>query len=60
MRVLIVEDDRRIAADLERGLQAAGYITETATDGEDAWFRGDTEDYSAIILDLGLPRMDGL
>jgi two-component system, OmpR family, response regulator len=60
MRVLIVEDDRRIAADLERGLQAAGYITEIATDGEDAWFRGDTEDYSAIILDLGLPRMDGL
>jgi DNA-binding response OmpR family regulator len=60
MRVLVVEDDRRIAADLARGLQAAGYLTEIVGDGEEAWFRGDTEDYAAIILDLGLPRMDGL
>jgi DNA-binding response OmpR family regulator len=60
MRVLIVEDDRRIAADLARGLEAAGYVTEIVRDGEEAWFRGDTEDYSAIILDLGLPGMDGL
>ncbi|MBB5045338.1 DNA-binding response OmpR family regulator [Rhodopseudomonas rhenobacensis] len=60
MRVLVVEDDRRIAADLERGLQAAGYVVETVGDGEEAWFRGDTEDYAAIVLDLGLPGMDGL
>jgi DNA-binding response OmpR family regulator len=60
MRVLLVEDDRRIAAELARGLQAAGYLTELAGEGEDAWFRGDTEDYAAIILDLGLPGMDGL
>jgi DNA-binding response OmpR family regulator len=60
MRVLVVEDDRRIAADVERALDAAGYLVETVRDGEEAWFRGDTEDYGAIILDLGLPRMDGL
>lgn len=60
MRVLLVEDDRRIAADIERALAAAGYVVETVRDGEEAWFRGDTEDYGAIILDLGLPRMDGL
>jgi two-component system OmpR family response regulator len=60
MRVLVVEDDRRIAADLERALAAAGYVVEIVRDGEEAWFRGDTEDYGAIILDLGLPGMDGL
>lgn len=60
MRVLVVEDDRRIAADVSRALQAAGYVVETVRDGEEAWFRGDTEDYGAIILDLGLPGMDGL
>ena len=60
MRVLLVEDDRRIASDIERALGAAGYVAETVRDGEEAWFRGDTEDYAAIILDLGLPRMDGL
>ena len=60
MRVLLVEDDRRIAADVARALEAAGYVVETVADGEEAWFRGDTEDYAAIILDLGLPKMDGL
>ena len=43
-----------------RALEAAGYIPEIVSDGEDAWFRGDTEDYSAIILDLGLPELDGI
>lgn len=60
MRLLLVEDDRRIAADIAAALEAAGYVVETVRDGEEAWFRGDTEDYSAIILDLGLPKMDGL
>ncbi|MBZ0141320.1 MAG: response regulator transcription factor [Pseudorhodoplanes sp.] len=60
MRVLVVEDDRRIAADIGRALQAAGYVVEVVGDGEEAWFRGDTEDYGAIVLDLGLPGMDGL
>jgi DNA-binding response OmpR family regulator len=60
MRVLLVEDDRRIASDVVRALKAAGYVVETVSDGEEAWFRGDTEDYGAIVLDLGLPGMDGL
>lgn len=60
MRLLLVEDDRRIASDIERALQAAGYVVETVRDGEEAWFRGDTEDYGAVVLDLGLPGMDGL
>ncbi|AWM07185.1 response regulator transcription factor [Bradyrhizobium symbiodeficiens] len=60
MRLLLVEDDRRIAADVERALHAAGYVVETVRNGEEAWFRGDTEEYGAVILDLGLPGMDGL
>ena len=60
MRLLLVEDDRRIAADVGRALRAAGYVVETVGNGEEAWFRGDTEDYGAIVLDLGLPGIDGL
>ncbi|MDD1525852.1 DNA-binding response regulator [Bradyrhizobium sp. WBOS7] len=60
MRLLLVEDDRRIAADVGKALRAAGYVVETVGNGEEAWFRGDTEDYGAIVLDLGLPGMDGL
>ncbi len=60
MRVLLVEDDPRIASDVARALGAAGYVVETVRDGEKAWFRGDTEAYGAVILDLGLPGMDGL
>ncbi len=60
MRVLLVEDDRRIAADIIRTLTASGYVVETVGDGEEAWFRGDTEDYGAVVLDLGLSKMDGL
>jgi DNA-binding response OmpR family regulator len=60
MRVLLVEDDDRIAAGVARALEAAGYRVETCADGEEAWFLGDTEDYDLIVLDLGLPGMDGL
>jgi DNA-binding response OmpR family regulator len=60
MRVLVVEDDPRIASDVSRALKASGYVAETVASGEDAWFCGDTEDYGAVILDLGLPGMDGL
>jgi two-component system OmpR family response regulator len=60
MRILVVEDDQRIATDVSATLKAAGYVAEMAADGEDAWFRGDTEDYDLVVLDLGLPRMDGL
>ncbi len=60
MRVLVVEDEELIAADLQRGLESNGFVVERAGDGETAWFRGGTEDFAAIVLDLGLPRLDGL
>jgi two-component system, OmpR family, response regulator len=60
MKVLLVEDDRRIAEEVTESLHAAGYLVDRASDGEEAWFKGDTETYAAAILDLGLPRMDGL
>ena len=60
MRILVVEDDPRIAHDVTETLSGAGYVVEHESDGEEAWFKGDTEDYGAVILDLGLPGMDGL
>lgn len=60
MRVLIVEDEPRIREDIKQALTASGYTCDCADDGEDAWFRGDTESYDLVVLDLGLPRMDGL
>ncbi len=60
MRILIVEDEAKIAASIKDVLSHSGFIPEISTDGEDAWFRGGTEDYSAAILDIGLPKLDGL
>jgi two-component system OmpR family response regulator len=60
VRALVVEDERDVADDLARALQSAGFVVDVATDGDDAWFKGDTEDYDVAILDLGLPRIDGL
>ena len=60
MRILLLEADSRIARDIMATLVAAGYTVEHQTNGEEGWFKGDTEDYDAIILDLGLPMLDGL
>jgi len=60
MRCLVVEDDADIRADLQRALEAAGFSVDAVADGETAWYQGDVEDYDAAILDLGLPRLDGL
>ena len=60
MRVLIAEDDDRIAETLIASLTKAGFGVERERDGEVIWFRGDSENYDAIILDLGLPQIDGL
>jgi two-component system OmpR family response regulator len=60
MKVLVVEDEPRIAADISAALKGSGMVVDLATDGEDAWFKGDTESYDAAILDLGLPKLDGL
>ena len=60
MRVLVVEDDADVAGHVTRTLQAAGFVVEQCRDGETAWFLGDTEDFAAVVLDLGLPELDGL
>jgi DNA-binding response OmpR family regulator len=60
MRILLVEDDARLAEGVAAALTGAGFVVDQVGDGEAAWFKGDTESYSAAILDLGLPSMDGL
>jgi two-component system, OmpR family, response regulator len=60
MRILIVEDEPTLQAQLAEGLAAAGYVADRADNGVDAHFLGDSEPYDAAILDLGLPRMDGI
>jgi two-component system OmpR family response regulator len=60
LRVLLVEDEPGIVAEVSECLGRAGYVVETSGDGEDGWFRGETEDFDAIVLDLGLPKLDGL
>jgi len=60
MRILVVEDDPALAAQLSRALTDAGYVVDQAEDGADAHFKGDVETYDAVVLDLGLPVMDGL
>lgn len=60
MRILLVEDDVRLAAELKPRLQQAGFAVETAHDGEDGEFLGREENFDAVVLDLGLPRRPGL
>jgi DNA-binding response OmpR family regulator len=60
MRVLVVEDDPDVADHIRRTLSGAGFLPQVTSDGEDAWFLGDTEDFAAAVLDLGLPGLDGL
>lgn len=60
MRVLIVEDEPNLRQQLHATLTGAGYAVDQAADGEEGLFLGSTEEYDAIILDLGLPEIDGL
>ncbi len=60
MRILVVEDEPALSGQLQRALEGGGYAVDTAADGEEGHFLGDTEPYDAVILDLGLPRVDGL
>ena len=59
MRLLVVEDDRDINRQLADGLVQAGYVVDRAYDGEEGLFLGETEPYDAVILDMGLPKLDG-
>jgi two-component system OmpR family response regulator len=60
MRLLIIEDDKRLATQLKESLEQAGYAVDQAFDGEEGHFLGDSEPYDAVVLDLGLPKMDGI
>ena len=60
MRALVVEDDPVVGPDLAKALGEAGFVVDLSRDGEDAAFKGEVEDYAVVILDLGLPRLDGL
>jgi two-component system OmpR family response regulator len=60
MRVLVVEDDKNLREQLAAALGDAGYSVDTADNGEDGQFLGETEPYDLAILDLGLPKIDGL
>lgn len=60
MRILVVEDESRLSKQLAAALGEAGYAVDCAAEGERAEFLGQTEQYDAIVLDLGLPKVDGL
>ena len=60
MRILIVEDEPTLHAQLAEALRVAGYAVDGADNGVDAYHMGNSEPYDAVILDLGLPRMDGI
>jgi two-component system, OmpR family, response regulator len=60
LRVLVVEDEVRLSRQLAKALTDAGYAVDCAADGERADFLAHTEQYDAVVLDLGLPKIDGL
>ena len=60
MRILVVEDDRDLNRQVSEALEEAGYVVDRAYDGSEGHFLGDTEPYDAVILDIGLPEMDGI
>src|SRR5579872_2560057 len=60
MRILVVEDEKHIASFIKQGLQEAGYAVDTVNDGEKGYFLAGTEKYDLIVLDIMLPKMDGI
>jgi two-component system OmpR family response regulator len=60
MRLLVVEDDPDLNRLLVNALKEGGYVVDSAQDGEEGHFLGETEPYDAVILDLGLPKMEGV
>lgn len=60
MRILVVEDEPTLARQLSDALSTSGYAVDVANNGEDAHFMGDTEPFDAVVLDLGLPVIDGI
>jgi two-component system OmpR family response regulator len=60
MRILVIEDDTNLNRQVKEALTEGGYAVDVAFDGEEGHFLGDTEPYDAVVLDIGLPQMDGL
>lgn len=60
MRLLVVEDDPDLNRQLATALTDAGYVVDRAFDGEEGHYLGESEPYDAVILDIGLPKMDGI
>jgi len=60
MRILIIEDEKKIAAFIKRGLKEAGYAVDVANDGEQGYYLASSEEYDLIVLDVMLPKMDGV
>ena len=60
MRILVVEDEPTLCAQLVQAISGAGHTVESASDGAEAHYLGEVEDFDAVVLDLGLPMLDGL
>ena len=60
MRILLVEDEAALTFRLQQVLEQAAFAVDVAYDGEEGWHLGDTEPYDAVVLDLGLPKIDGI
>ncbi len=60
VRLLVIEDDPDLNRQLVNALGEAGYAVDTAFDGEEGHFLGDSEPYDAVVLDIGLPKLDGI
>ena len=60
MRILVVEDEPTLCAQLVSAVAGAGHTVESASDGATAHYLGEVEDFDAVVLDLGLPTLDGL
>lgn len=60
MRILVIEDEAALSANIKTGLQEQGFAVDTAQDGEEGYFLATGEEYDAIVLDIMLPKMDGL
>jgi two-component system, OmpR family, response regulator len=60
MRILVVEDDKKIATFVVKGLKQSGFAVDHSGDGDEAWFMASSVDYDAAVVDLMLPKLDGL
>lgn len=60
MRILVIEDNVELTRQIKNALEQSLYVVDVAYDGEEGKFLGDSEHYDAVVLDLGLPKMDGI